>query len=182
MDWSITYIVSQIFTILTYLFLALTYYAKNRKKLLILSFLSISANIIAYILLSAWSGVAMCIIALIRNVIFFVDEKKNGKRETINKTDIIILIVLYSISIVSAIFTYEGLYSLLSVFAAMLYTFSVWQKKTKMYKLLGMPVETLWLLYNLYIMSIFGVISESILLICAITGYWLEIKKNRKNE
>ena len=30
MDWSITYIVSQIFTILTYLFLALTYYAKNR--------------------------------------------------------------------------------------------------------------------------------------------------------
>ena len=128
MDWSITYIVSQIFTILTYLFLALTYYAKDRKKLLILSFLSISANIIAYILLSAWSGVAMCIIALIRNVIFFVDEKKNGKRETINKIDIIILIILYSISIISAIFTYEGLYGLLSVFAAMLYTFSVWQK------------------------------------------------------
>ena len=57
-----------------------------------------------------------------------------------------------------------------------------WQKKTKIYKLLGIPVETLWLLYNLYIMSIVGVVSESILLICAITGYWLEIKKNCKNE
>ena len=124
----------------------------------------------------------MCIIALIRNVIFFVDEKKNGKRETINKIDIIILIILYSISIISAIFTYEGFFSLLSVLATMLYTLSVWQKKTKIYKLLGIPVETLLLLYNLYIISIFGVISESILLICAITGYWLEIKKNRKNK
>lgn len=124
----------------------------------------------------------MCIITLIGNVIFFVDEKKNGKRETINKTDIIILIILYSISIISAIFTYEGFFSLLSVLATMLYTLSVWQKKTKIYKLLGIPVETLLLLYNLYIISIFGVISESILLICAITGYWLEIKKNRKNK
>lgn len=181
MNWSTTYILSQIFTILTYIFLALTYYSKNRKKLLILSFLSIIANIIAYILLSAWSGVAMCIIALLRNIIFLVDENKNGKRETINQIDIIILIILYIISTISAVFTYEGVFSLLSVFAAMLYTFSVWQKKTKLYKLLGIPVETLWLLYNIYVGSIFGIILEAILLICSIIGYLLEIKKNDEN-
>lgn len=181
MNWSTTYILSQIFTILTYIFLALTYYSKNRKKLLILSFLSIIANIIAYILLSAWSGVAMCIIALLRNIIFLVDENKNGKRETINQIDIVILIILYIISIISAVFTYEGVFSLLSVFAAMLYTFSVWQKKTKLYKLLGIPVETLWLLYNIYVGSIFGIILEAILLICSIIGYLLEIKKNDEN-
>ena len=178
MNWNITYILSQIFTIITYVLLALTYYAKDRKKVLIISFLSIIANGIAYIFLTAWTGFAMCIVALIRNIIFLVDEKKNGKRDKINKIDIIILIALYIISIISTVFTYDGFLSLLSVFATCLYTFSVWQKKTNIYKLLGIPIGILWILYNIYIMSIFGIILETILLICSITGYLLERKKH----
>lgn len=180
MDWSITYILSQIFTIIMYALLALTYYAKDRRRVLVINFLSIIANCIAYIFLNAWSGLAMCIVALIRNIIFLVDEKKNGKREKNNKTDIIILVILYSISVISAVFTYEGFFSLLSVLATMMYTYSVWQKNTTIYKILGIPVGITWMVYNIYIFSIFGVILESILLICSITGYLLEIK--RKNE
>lgn len=179
MNWGIAYILSQVFTIITYALLAISYYAKDRRKVLIISFLSLIANAIAYIFLSAWTGLAMCAVALIRNIIFLIDENKNGKRETNNKTDIIILIILYIISIISAIFTYDGFFSLLSVFATMLYTFSVWQKKTNIYKLLGIPIGILWILYNIYIQSIFGIILETILLICSTTGYILEIKKNK---
>lgn len=135
MNWDITYILSQIFTIINYTLLGLTYYAKDRKKILIISFLSIIANGVAYILLSAWTGLAMCIVALIRNVIFILDERRNGKKDTINKKDIIILIVLYLITIISTIFTYDGFLSLLSVFATSIYTYSVWQKKPSMYKI-----------------------------------------------
>lgn len=178
MDWSmISYILSQIFTIIMYGLLALTYYAKDRKKVLIINFLSLVANGIAYIFLNAWTGLAMCVVALIRNIIFLIDEKKNGKRESINRTDVIILVILYVISIISAILTYDGFLSLLSVFATALYTFSVWQKKTNVYKLLGIPVGILWILYNIYVKSIFGIILESILLICSISGYLLERKK-----
>lgn len=180
MELTINYILSQVFTIIVYALLALSYYAKDRKKVLIISFLSLVANVIAYILLSAWSGLAMCLVAIVRNILFLVDEKKNGVKEKVDKKDIVILIVLYLISIVSAIFTYEGFLSLLSVFATMLYTFSVWQKKTNIYKLLGIPIGILWIAYNFYIMSIFGVILESILLICSMTGYWLEIKNSKK--
>lgn len=175
--WSLTYILSQVFTIINYALLGVTYYAKDRKKILIIGFLSIVANAIAYILLNAWTGVAMCVVALIRNIIFWMDEKKNGKRETINKKDIIILVILYSTIVVSTIFTYDGFLSLLSVFATSTYTFSVWQKKTNIYKLLGIPVGILWILYNIYVKSIFGIILESILLICSISGYLLERKK-----
>ena len=119
----------------------------------------------------------MCVVALIRNIIFLIDEKKNGKRESINRTDVIILVILYAISIISAILTYDGFLSLLSVFATALYTFSVWQKKTNIYKLLGIPIGILWVSYNIYIMSIFGIILEAILLICSITGYLLERRK-----
>lgn len=179
MNWDLAYILSQVFIIINYILLALTYYAKDRKKVLILSFSSIIATGMSYIFLNAWSGLAMCVIALIRNIIFLLDEKKNGKRDTIDKKDIFILIILYSISIISAILTYNGFLSLLSVFGTMLYTYSVWQKKTIIYKLLGIPVGILWILYNLYIMSIFGIILETILLICSITGYVLEIRNKK---
>lgn len=181
MNWSITYILSQIFTIIMYILLGLTYYAKERKKVLILNFLALIANGIAYIFLGAWTGLAMCAVALARNIIFLLDENKNGKREKINKSDVIILIILYTISIVSAIYTYDGFLSLFSVFATMLYTFSVWQKKTSIYKILGIPIGILWIIYNTYIMSAFGIILESVLFVCSITGYILEIKKQKKN-
>lgn len=178
MNWDVTYIVSQVFTILMYVLLAITYYVKNRKTVLIISFLSLIANAIAYILLNAYTGLAMCIVALVRNIYFLMDERKFGKRDEITKKDVGVLIIIYLAIVISTLFTYEGFLSLLSVFATMLYTYSVWQKKTSVYKLCGIPVGILWVLYNLYVKSVFGVILEGALLVCSIIGYWLEIKKN----
>ena len=177
MELTSTYVISQVFTVIMYILLGITFYVKERRVVLILNFIATISIAIAYILLGAWTGLAMCIVVVIRNIIFLLDEKKNGKRETINKTDIIILIVLYSISITFAIFSYDGIFSLLSVAATMLNTYSVWQKDIKIYKLLGIPTGILWVLYNTYIMSIFGIILEGILLICSTTGYILEKKK-----
>ena len=80
-----------------------------------------------------------------------------------------------------AIFTYNGFLSLLSIFATMLYTYSVWQKKTIVYKICGIFVSILWILYNIYVMSLFGIILESILLIASATGYFIELK-SKKNK
>ena len=180
MELTTEYILSQVFTIMMYISLAITYYLKDRKKILILNFLGLMCNSVTYVLLGAWSGLAMTVVALIRNIIFIVDENKNGKRTTINRLDLIILTTLFSISVIFGILTYEGFFSLFSVFATMLYTYSVWQKNTKIYKLLGIPTGILWICYNIYIMSIFGIMLESVLLICSITGYVLERKKDKK--
>ena len=180
MNWDGTYLVSQVFTILMYVLLAITYYVKNRKTVLVISFLSIVANAMAYFLLEAYSGLAMCVIALGRNIYFLLDEKKNGKREKIIKKDFIVLGILYAISIISGMFTYEGFWSLFSVLATMIYTYSVWQKKTSVYKLCGIPVGILWVVYNFYVKSVFGVILEGILLICSSVGFWLEWKAKKE--
>lgn len=177
MELTLTYIVSQVFTIIMYILLGITFYVKERKVVLILNFTATISISIAYILLGAWTGLAMCVVVVIRNIIFLLDEKINGKRETINQTDIIILIVLYAISIVSAVFSYDSIFSLLSVFATMLDTYSIWKKKITVYKLLGIPKGILWIFYNTYIMSIFGIILESLLLICSTTGYIIERRK-----
>ena len=171
MELTIKYILSQIFTIAMYGLLVLSYQSKKRNNILILSLLSQVTCGIAYILLDAYTGLAMCIIAFIRDIIFMIDENKNGKRDEITKKDIVFLIVFYLLIIISTIFTYQGLYSLLSVIATIIFTYSVWQKKTKVYKFLGIPIGILWILYNLYVKSLFGVILESLLLIASIIGF-----------
>jgi hypothetical protein len=40
----------------------------------------------------------------------------------------------------------------------------IWQKKTSVYKVLGIPVGIIWVIYNIYIASIFGIILEIALL------------------
>lgn len=183
MEITIQYIISQIFTIISYLFLASTYYVKNRKSVLLLNCIVQISFIVAFLLLRAWTGLTMTIISLIRNIIFVIDENRNGKRENINKTDVITLVVVYIVSIISTIFTYDGFFSLLSVFATMLYTYTVCQKDIKTYKLLGIPIEILWISYNIYIKSLFGIILEIIMFGVCCTGYIKEIreKNNERN-
>ena len=170
MELTVTYVLSQIFVIINSSLLMTTYQLKSRKAILIVSFMALFANGVVYVLLSAWSGLAMVFVAMTRNIIFMIDERKNGKSDKITKKDIVILTILYIISIVSAIFTYEGILSMMSVLATMLYTYSVWQKKTNVYKILGIIIEIIWIIYNIYIFSILGIVLEVLLLISATIG------------
>ena len=177
---TITYMLSQFFIILNYVFLVLTYQAKNRKRILAFNFGALIATGISYLFLSAYSGLAMVFVAVIRNIIFIIDEKKNGKSKKNGIKDYIILAVLFAIAIISAKLTYNGILSMMSVAATMLYTYSVWQKNTKVYKALGLPVGILWIIYNIYIFSIFGIILEVILAISSIIGYVRENKEMKR--
>jgi len=176
MELTMEYILSQVITIVAYILFAFSYYAKSRNNILILNLLAYFLSAIAFVLLYAWSGVLMCLIAIIRSIIFLIDEKINGKKEVIQKKDVIILIVVYIISGIFAIFTYEGFFSLFSVYATTLATFANWQKKPQIYKMLGIPTGVMWVVYNIYIKSLFGCILEFILLVCSITGYILHRK------
>lgn len=173
MDLTFTYAIAQIFVVINYTLLIITYQLKNRKTIVILSFITVLATLLSYIFLSAKSGVAMTIVAIIRSIMFMLDKNKSDK---IVKKDVINLIILYSLSIVLAIFTYEELGSLLVVFITILYTFSIWQKNTKIYKMLGIPIGILGIMYNFYIHSIFGIFFETLLTIFAFIGLIRDVK------
>ena len=173
------YIISQIITAISYSILASTYQAKKRKTVLFLNCLVQVCFSIAYVLLNAWSGLAMCAVALTRNIIFMIDENKNGKRESINNLDKIVLVGTIIVSIILSIPTYESIWSLLPVISTVLYTYAVCKKNMKTFKILGIPMETLYLGYNIYIKSILGIIAETIILTSCIIGYIREVKKEK---
>ena len=177
MEFTVTYVCSQIAVILTYIFFIVTYQVKKRKTILILSML---ANVwlgISYFLLSAWAGVATSIIALARSIVFM----KFVKEDKVNKTEIAILGVFGALILVAGIITYEGLLSLLPIFATLVYTYAVWQKDTHIYKQIGALVSVIWIAYNIYVQSILGVVFETMMVISAVIGL-IKDKRNKLNK
>ena len=83
MEMTVAYIASQVLTVVMYILLGITYQIQDRKKVLILNVISLIVNAIIYVLLDAYSGLSMCIVALVRNFIFLIDEKRNGKSDKI---------------------------------------------------------------------------------------------------
>ena len=182
MEWSTTYIISQVLTIIKYGLLGVTYYVKDRKKVLFLIFTSAIVTLAIFVLLNAWSGLATTGISLLANTIFLIDEIKNGKKEKNDIRDVRILLFIISLFIIFSVITYESFFSLFSIFAGITFIYSMWQKNTKVYKILGIVTSILWTVYNIYIMSLFGIILEGFILFSSITGYYLEIKKPKDNK
>lgn len=179
MELSSSYILSQILVIIYYLLLMSTYQLHNRNKILFINFLALVVIGFSYFLLDAYTGLAMVGVGIIRNLIFYIDNKKYGKSDTIKKKDIYIIIFLTFILIVLSIWTYDGIFSLMSALATYLYTISIWQKSTAVYKFLGVPVSIAGVTYNIFIFSIFGIIFESITLLSAVIGL---IREKRNND
>lgn len=171
------YALSQIFIIMNYIFLGMTYHIKDRNKILIFNIMSLISAGLSYVCLSAYSGIAITIVSILRNIFFMIDLKLHGKSKKINLNDKCMLGFIYLLCILAAFFTYQGFYSLMCIFATMVYTYSVWQRDNKVYRYLGVPVSLIWLVYNIYIRSLFGIIFEIFLLAAVITGI---VRVNKK--
>ncbi len=160
MDLTLEYIMSQILVIIYYLIYSWTFHLKDSNKILIFGIIATIISSISYILLNAYTGMAMCFIAIFRNVLF-----KNDKKSLLS------LIAVILMTIIASIFTFNSPFCLFNIIATLIYTYALWQKNTKTYKLLGIIVNGLMIVYNIYIKSILGVVLISIAFISSIIGY-----------
>ncbi len=168
MSLSLTYIVSQILVIIYYLIYSWTFHLKDSNKILIFGIIATIINSISYVLLNAYTGMAMCFVAIIRNLLFSKDKKS-----TLNLT------LIFALTLIASVFTFDSLFCLFNIIATLIYTYALWQKNTKIYKLLGIVVNGLMIIYNIYIQSIFGVILISIAFMSSIVGFLRVEKESR---
>lgn len=174
------YIASQIVTIFVYVFLSATYCVKSRKIIIACSFVSNFLNAIAFLLLNSYTSALMCCISILRDIIFLIDEKINGKSTVITKKDYLLLGFIYSLSLISIIFTFKGWLSLLYAAGSMLYTFSIWQKNNSVYRFLGIVVTLIVIVDSINIGSVFGVLLQCVVLVCSTAGYISNKKAMKK--
>lgn len=116
----------------------------GRKMITILAF-NFAGNLlvgISYLLVSGFSGAAICFVACVQviiNYVFAVRERKLPK-------------LLIFISVIVFVFinmvTFKAWYDVLSLIAAILFVLSVSQSKAKSYRVLYFLNSTVWVIYD----------------------------------
>ena len=165
MDLSITYVFSQILVVIYYLIYSGTFQLKEKNKILFFGIFATLLSGLSYLLLQAYTGIAMCFVAIIRNIWFSKSKSKKS------------LIIIYLITLLLSIFSYQNIFSILNILATIIYTYSLWQESSKKYKWLGIIVNGIMILYDAYIKSIMGVFFMLVSFVSAIIGYYKECNK-----
>ena len=158
------FIFSQVCVILAMLFLALTYISKDKNRILVFCVISSIMYATQYLLLDAYTGMIVNMISVVRAIWFFINNKVKKENSLYS------LILLEMLFLASSIITWNGFISIFPLIACLLFTYSIWQKNIKLYKWIALPVSFLWIIYNVLVGSVFGYISEGILLLVEIIG------------
>ena len=158
---------AQILGFIYALFLMLSNFGKTTKQILLLQTVSFFFKGIHYYLLGGISGFLTSIVSMIRNIIF--TKIKSNKMWTI------IFILIY---LVIGFLTYTTFGTLLPIIATIFYTIIV-NKNNPSYLRWGMFITSvIWLLYNIYIISYGGIITQVVILVSNIIAI---IKLDKKN-
>ena len=120
---TINFIIGQVFGGIALLILIISF-QKNEKKFL-LKFQTVSSLLYAiqYIFLNAFTGCFMNLTCMIRNFIF---NKYNDK-----KIPIYVLLIIIFLMIALSLISYNGIISLLPMFAVVFYSIALWRGNLK---------------------------------------------------
>ncbi len=177
-ELSVFYIISQLFA-LGALILNLTAIQKSKKpRLLKYTVAASTCAFFHFLFLGAWPGVANKAVTTVRNTIAFYEAKKK-------KTSKIIPIIFVAFYIICGIISFRSIFSLFPILASSIYTIAIYTvniSKIRKYALLS---SSLWLVYNISILSAVGMLSEVIFIsndLIAIYRYKKTKKKNKKKK
>ena len=173
--WTTEYILSQVCVIVALFLYAATYLLKTKKWVLIVNLIGVVLNTIAFVLLGAYTGAVVNVVAMVRSIWFLYEDKK-GKQSWVSLVGVLALIIG------ATVFTYKSAIDLLPLAGGVIYAIASWQKNITLYRWLGILVSSVYILYDIFFNSIFGVVSESVAIICAMIGLVMGyIKKKKTN-
>lgn len=170
---NLNFILGQIFGAIALIILVISLQKNDRKELIKLQVLSCFGYFLQYCFLSAWTGALMNLICGIRNIVYYKKNKKVSK----------FVIALFCIMmIVVSIFSYNGPISLLPMIATALYTIFLGIGNITTIRIVETISCTLFLIYNVKVKAITGLIATIVELIAVIIALINERKqKNSKN-
>lgn len=173
---NIMYIASQIAGFIAFILSLIAYHQKKKNKIFKTMMIANVLDIVHYVLLGAYSGCLTKVIALVRNELIIVKEKNKKFNNGI------ILILLFIIYLISGIVTYKNIYSMLPILAAMIYLYFIWNGNELKVKKVAFYCYFLWLIYNIFVFSIAGIISNCVSIISTFIAVYYEKKLNEREE
>lgn len=142
------------------------YQQRGRQKLLLFKLISDVLWLLHYFFLGAYSGAAISVIAIIRELVFINRDKSKWAKNPVW------LYLFLGISAVSAIMTWKGALSLLPMLASMAAVVGFWIGKPKFSRILSFPIASCMLTYDFFSGSVEGCINELLTLCSSAYGYY----------
>ena len=160
-----TYVFSQIFAILAYIALGLSFFTRDTRKILILNLTSTACFLGQYIFLSAYGAIFTNLIGIFRCVVFYIEDRKNIHNNFWTLILFIVLNIAVSITAITSSWV-----EILAIIASLLLTYNLWKRNVLLYRWLAVICSCIWITYNSIHMTLFGIIGESILLVVEIVS------------
>ena len=173
---NLLYIISQIFGTLSFIISLIAYHRSTKKKIFQTMMIANILDILHYLCLNAYSGCITKILALVRNEIIIAKDKNKKLNNSIILT---IVMIAY---IISGIITYENIYSILPISAAMIYLYFTWNGNELVVKKAAFWCYFLWLAYNICVLSVAGIVSNIVSILSTYIAVFIEVKKDNKKE
>lgn len=155
-------LIAQLFGLAATFIMVSSFQVKDRRRLLTLQMLGSLTFGLQFLLLGAYTGVAMNIVGVIRAIIFSQDKKWTRH--------IGLPIGFCLIFIAATALSWEGAISVLPCLAMLLATVSQWLKRPVMIKLVTLPAAPCWIVYNIVNKAYTGTLTEAIVGISIIVG------------
>ena len=153
----------QILGLVAALIISLSYQANTKTRLLLVQSTGIVFLCASYLLLGAYTGFALNLVCLTRNLCFcFTPEKSK-----LYYAETAILMIAMG---VMGVFSWQGPISLLMIVALVANTFFHSLGKPQILRYSIVVTSTLVLIYNIAVFSIGGILTEAISIISAIVG------------
>jgi len=168
------FIVAQIFGALALTILIISLQKNSKTKLLLYQSISSLLYALQYLFLNAYTGCFMNLICMIRNIIFNQYPKK--------RPPVYWLIITIVLMIFFSSLSYTGVISFLPMIAVILYSIALWHGNLTVIRTTEIISCSLYILYNIKVLAITGLIATIIELVGAILAvYKFDIKKKKEN-
>ena len=164
------YVAAQILGFIAFLISLYAYQKVNKKDILLCMVISNIINLVHYLILGAYSGCITKVIAIFRDI-FIVLKEKNKRLSSV-----LFLIIFILIYIGVSIYTFTNILSLFPLVAAIIYIIPTWLGNSKTVKKTALFCYILWLIYNIYVLSIAGATANIVSIVSIIIGLKREIK------
>ena len=157
------YILTQIVGYVGVVFVVIAFQCKKHKHVLVLKTTNELIFALQYLMLGAYTGVAMNFIGSLRNFIFVAQVEK-GKSTRVGQ-------VLFSVFFVAfGIATWQGPISIAVIAAKLVTTIAYGIKNTRVIRFLTLPTSICWLVYNVVANSTAGVLCETFTSLSIVTA------------
>lgn len=172
-DFGVLYVISQFFAAIGTILSLVSMQQKKKVQILNFNTLASASAVLHYLFLGAWTGVATKLVSTTRNVTAAYEAHNH-------KISKILPLIFVGFYVVSGVLTFESAFSLLPMTGTVAFTIVIYLGSAKAIRYGAGFASLMWLIYNVHVLSIVGIVSEAIFIGNDLVAIWRYGSKGKK--